>query len=95
METNSKWLGKILFNEKYRLTSKDKLVASYLLFLPKDGIYLRSPRNYPSLAHAISAYSGLAVRTVQKSLGRLVGIGAVAFVTDVHLILEEVEWENI
>lgn len=42
-----------------------------------------------SYINAISYYSGLAVRTVQKSLGRLVAVGAITFVTNIHFILED------
>lgn len=79
------WLGYILFNCPYRLTSKDKLVASYLVFFPtEDGCYKGD-----NVANIISDKTGLAIRTVQKSIGRLVAIGAVSFVTDIHFILEK------
>jgi hypothetical protein len=85
--TDSLWLSYILFSCPYKLTSKDKLVASYLIFFPKeDGCHTSD-----NIATVISERSGLAIRTVQKSIGRLVAIGAVSFVTDAHFILEEVK----
>mgnify|MGYP004463716897 CR=1 FL=1 len=89
MNNEKIWLGNILLKDKYKLTSKDKLVATYLIYAPHDGNFFKQPQNFPSLAHAISYYSGLAVRTVQKSLGRLVAVGAITFVTNIHFILED------
>lgn len=68
--SESLWLSYLLFSCPYRLTSKDKLVASYLYFASTD----------ITVAHFISItakQSGLAERTVQKSFARLVGIKAV------------------
>lgn len=82
----NQWLSYILFSCPYKLTSKDKLVATYLTFVPLEEMMHKAPKN---LAQIISHQSGLAVRTIQKSLGRLVTIGAVTFVTDAHFILED------
>ena len=86
------WLGNLIFRCKHKLTTKDKLVASYLFFSPefKEGNCYKIPTKYQSVAHAISYFSGLKVRTVQKSLGRLSAIGAITFITDYHFILETV-----
>lgn len=89
MNNEEIWLGNLLFGDKYKLTSKDKLVAAYLIYSPHDGSFFKQPQNFPSLAHAIANFSGLAVRTVQKSLGRLVAVGAITFVTNIHFILED------
>lgn len=80
------WLSYILFSCPHKLTSKDKLVATYLTYFPiEEGMY-----SGDNVAYVISRQSGLAVRTIQKSIGRLVGIGAVSFVTDSHFILEKI-----
>lgn len=84
---DKEWLAYILFSCPYKLTSKDKLVASFLIYVPMEENSHKAPNN---LAEIISSNSHLAVRTVQKSLGRLVAIGAVTFVTDSHFILEEI-----
>lgn len=82
--TDNLWLSYILFSCPYKLTSKDKLVAVYLTYCPlKNGLH-----SSDNIAYVISQKSGLAVRTIQKSIGRLVAIGAVSFVTDSHFILE-------
>ena len=85
---DSLWLFNILYNCRYKLTSKDKLVAAYLTLTPLEENAHKVSGNF---VQAISASSGLAVRTVQKSLGRLVAIGAVSFLTDYHFILEDVK----
>lgn len=78
------WLSHILFGCPYKLTSKDKLVATYLMYYPEeDGFY----KNSPDFTNIIAQQSGLAIRTVQKSMGRLTAIGAIKFVTDEHFVL--------
>lgn len=90
MVDKKEWLGNLLFRCKHKLTTKDKLVASYLLFSPefRDKNCYIIPNYYESLAHAISYFSGLRLRTVQKSLGRLSGIGFLSIITKHAFILE-------
>lgn len=72
----------MFYSNEHKLTSKDKLVAAFLITCPYDnGCYLYD-------AKRIAASSRLAIQTVQKSVGRLEAIGYVSFVTDVHFILE-------
>jgi hypothetical protein len=78
------WLAKLLVNCKFKLTSKDKLVASYLI-LPKEDC---GARRYSAVS--ISELSGLSLRTVHKSVGRLEAIGAISFLTDNHYALEDI-----
>lgn len=78
------WLSHILFSCPHKLTSKDKLVATFLIYFPKeDGFH----KIGADLINMVSQQSGLAVRTIQKSIGRLTAIGAVKFVTDEHFVL--------
>ena len=78
------WISHILFSCPYKLTSKDKLVATYLTYFPEeDGFYKYSQK----FTIIVSEQSGLALRTVQKSIGRLSAIGAIKFVTDEHFTL--------
>jgi hypothetical protein len=79
------WLSNILFSHHYKLTSKDKLVATYLTLCAKEYGFYKAGFSFALL---VSQVSGLAVRTVQKSMGRLTAIGAIKFVTDEHFILE-------
>lgn len=82
------WLSHILFSCPYKLTSKDKLVATYLIYYPEeDGFYKYSP----DFTNIISQQSGLAIRTVQKSIGRLAAIGAIKYVTDEHFTLGDLQ----
>lgn len=77
------WLEYVLYIGK-KLTSKDKLVAAYLITSPtEEGCYIYDAEN-------IARNSGLAVKTVQKSVGRLSSLGVITFVTDVHYIIEVV-----
>lgn len=82
------WLSHILFSCPYKLTSKDKLVATYLIYYPEeDGFYKYSP----DFTNIIAQQSGLAIRTVQKSIGRLAAIGAIKYVTDEHFTLGDLQ----
>lgn len=92
MIDKKKWLGHLIFRCRYKLTTKDKLVAAYLSFSPefKEKNLYRIPNHHQSLAHAISYFSGLRLRTVQKSLGRLSAIGAISFINNHEFILEDI-----
>ena len=58
------WLSHILFGCPYKLTSKDKLVATYLIYYPEeDGFY----KNSPDFTNIIAQQSGLAVRNPLSS----------------------------
>lgn len=76
-------LKKILLCCPYKLTSKDKLVATYL-FLRKD---IDGVRWYSD--EAIAQKTGLALRTVHKSVGRLEAIGAISFLYKECFVFEE------
>lgn len=74
----SLWLESLLSkNSGHKLTSKDKLVASYV-YLTKFGVIL--PNRY--FCSQVSYESGLAERTVQKSFARLVNIKAISLQSD-------------
>lgn len=78
------WLSHILFSCSHKLTSKDKLVAAFLIYFPEEDGFFKIGHD---LINIVSQQSGLAVRTIQKSIGRLTAIGAVKFVTDEHFVL--------
>lgn len=83
-----KWLANILNSKK--LTSKDKLVATYLLISSrqnKDGTYWGKFQ-----PQRISYFSGLALRTVQKSFFRLYSISAIN--SNDNVIYRLGEWED-
>ena len=73
---NEYWLEAVLCNG-LKLTSKDKLVAAYLLCLPElnDKHRLCGRRG----VEIIARNSGLAIRTVQKSLSRLYYLRIISF----------------
>ncbi len=74
----SLWLESLLSkNSGHKLTSKDKLVVSYV-YLTKFGVIL--PDRY--FCRRVSYESGLAERTVQKSFARLVNIKAISLQSD-------------
>lgn len=76
------WLSRIHFNCPFKLTSKDKLVASYVLFAPID---VRADR----FVRVVAKQSGLKERTVQKSFARLVAIGKVVLNADTTFTMGE------
>lgn len=75
------WLENVFYGGE-KLTSKDKLVAAFLMTSKRDGeCYLYNPES-------VARNSGLALRTVQKSIGRLSAIGYITFLTDKAFIFE-------
>ena len=82
------WLSCLLFSCPHKLTSKDKLVATYMIYGSEDnkGIFKKDPL----YTQIISEQSGLALRTVQKSMGRLEAIGAIKFVAKDMFVLRRV-----
>lgn len=82
------WAKYILLNCSFKLTSKDKLIACYLIYSRQmeENVFYYD-------AFQISQRSGLALRTVQKSIGRLIGIGSISFLSKRMFKLEEINNE--
>lgn len=76
------WLSYIHFSCPFKLTSKDKLIASYILFAPTNIVAA-------NFVKTVSKQSGLKERTVQKSFARLVAIGALILNKDTTFTVGE------
>ena len=77
-----RWLYDVLM--KKNLTSKDKLTATYLLFVAEEkGTKICNN----SIVWEISRKSKLAERTVQKSIARLSYVGLINFITKNRFVL--------
>lgn len=81
MNENKEWLTDALMDG--RLTSKDKLVASYLYSLPKEVFFYKkhAPLSIytDTIYRIISDCSGLHLKTVQKCVGRLRAMKLILF----------------